>query len=96
MASSVQAPRRAYGTPNSSISSRIQPTPAPRITRPGARWSSVASIFAVSTGWRCGSTSTLVPRRAREVTAAASVSAVSGSRKSVEGDRGKSPVALYG
>src|SRR2546428_4921154 len=28
------------------ISSRIQPTPAPRMTRPGARRSSVASIFA--------------------------------------------------
>ena len=41
-----------------------------------------------------GSTSTLVPRRTREVTAAASVSAVSGSRKSVAGDSGKSPVAL--
>jgi len=37
IASSLQAPRRACGTPKSSISSFIQPTPAPSTTRPGAR-----------------------------------------------------------
>jgi hypothetical protein len=39
---------------------------------------------------------TLVPSAMRSVTAATSDSAVTGSRKSVVGGRGKSPVALYG
>ena len=37
IASSDQAPRSSKGAPRISISSRIQPTPAPRMTRPRER-----------------------------------------------------------
>ncbi len=40
------------GAESASNSSRSQPTPAPRITRPPDMTSSVASIFAVTTGLR--------------------------------------------
>ena len=96
IASSDQAPRSANGAPRSSISSRIQPTPAPRMTRPPERWSSVASALAASTGWRWGRTSTVVPSFARSVTPATMASAVSGSRKVASGASGNCPVSLYG
>ena len=61
MPSSMRRPRSRNGTPRASNSASIQPTPAPRISRPCDRFCSVASSFASGSGWRIGSTSTLVP-----------------------------------
>ena len=64
----VTSPRAAKGgAASASNSSRSQPTPAPRMTRPPESTSRVASIFAVVTGFRYGITRTLVPRRTRRV-----------------------------
>ena len=49
------------GAWSASNSSSIQPTPAPRMMRPPDITSRVASILAVTTGLRYGTTSTLVP-----------------------------------
>ena len=59
--SSVARPRSAKGgAPSASNSSFSQPTPQPTISRPLESTSIVASILAVSTGWRCGTTMTEV------------------------------------
>ena len=66
--SSVTAPRSSNGgAPSASNSSRSQPTPAPRITRPRERTSIVASILAATSGLRYGTTMTLIPSRVRVV-----------------------------
>ena len=75
MPSSMRRPRSRNGTPRASNSASIQPTPAPRINRPCDRFCSVASSLASGSGWRIGSTSTLVPSLTRCVHAAAPRSA---------------------
>ena len=57
-------------TPSSSISSCIQPAPAPTIKRPFESTSMVASILAVSMYCRCGTTITEVRNRSFDVTPA--------------------------
>jgi hypothetical protein len=79
--SSVTLPRSVKGGAWSvSNSSFIQPTPAPRIRRPPDITSSVASILAVTTGLRYGTTSTLVPIFTREVSPTSTPIIASGSR----------------
>ena len=64
MYSLVTAPRSwKGGSPKASNSSCIQPTPTPTMTRPWERTSSVANALAVTTGLRCGTIMTLVPKR---------------------------------
>ena len=48
--SRVRGARSAYGTPSNSNSSAIQPTPAPKITRPPDATSSEATTRAISNG----------------------------------------------
>ena len=79
-----------------SNSSRIQPTPQPRMTRPADSTSTVAIILAASTGLRWGSTITEVSSRALDVTPARKLSMVSCSRHSPVGPPANSPVSLYG
>jgi len=70
--SSLTAPRRLKsGAPSASNSSRSQPTPTPTVTRPRESTSMVASILAVSTGFRYGRIITLVTRRNERVRPAA-------------------------
>src|SRR5262245_17849846 len=66
MYSSVTGPRSSNGgAPSASNSSRSQPTPAPRMTRPFESTSVVASILAARRGLRYGITRTLIPSRTR-------------------------------
>ena len=85
MPSSMRRPRSWNGTPSAANSASIQPTPAPRISRPSDRLCNVASSFASGSGWRIGRTSTLVPSPTRRVAAAAQVSVRTGSQKIGEG-----------
>ena len=64
------------GPPSSAISSAIQPMPTPTVIRPFESTSSVASILADSTGWRCGSTNTEDSNRILLVALATKLSAV--------------------
>ncbi len=48
-------------------SSAIHPAPQPTVTRPPLSTSMLASILAVSTGGRCGTTITELSMRIREV-----------------------------
>src|SRR5687768_4340088 len=97
MYSSLTAPRLSYGgAPMASNSSRIQPTPQPTMSRPLESTSMVASILAVSTGGRCGTTMTEVSSRAVDVTPARKVRRVSCSRHSPDGLLTNEPLSLYG
>ncbi len=81
MNSSVTRPRSLKeGAFSAWNSSSIQPTPAPRMMRPPESTSMVASIFAVTTGFRYGMMRTLVPMRMRLVSAARCAMSGSGSR----------------
>ena len=66
--SRVREARCLYGTPSNSNSSSIQPTPAPKITRPPEATSSEATTRAMSSGCRYGTIVTLVPSRTVFVT----------------------------
>lgn len=78
--SSSTLPRCSKGaTAAAAYSSRDQPVPIPARTRPPLAASSEASERASWNGTCSGATSTLVPRRARSVAAAARVSETSGS-----------------
>jgi hypothetical protein len=90
--STVRAARSSKGMPTPSNSSRHQPTPAPRITRPPERWSAVARALAVWTGFRYGMTRTLVPTWIFWVMVRRYVTAVSGSSHGSSGPSGKAPV----
>ena len=70
MASSMRAPRVWKLSPSAWYSDSCQPTPTPSRIRPPDRVSSVLTCLATRVGWRCGSTSTSVPRVTRVVTAA--------------------------
>jgi len=59
--------------------------PAPTIRRPPLIASTLARWLASQTGLCCGTTSTLVPRRTRVVTAAAQLSVANGSRRNGDG-----------
>jgi hypothetical protein len=63
MISSVRLPRLVKSSPTQSNSSRIQPTPIPRVTRPPETRSSVTTSRAVRSGWCRGSMQTLVASR---------------------------------
>ena len=84
-------PRRAKSSPSASYSSRCQPTPTPRSTRPSDSWSRVATCLASSAAGRSGAMSTPVARRSRSVTAATAVSTVSDSSHGASGGVGKRP-----
>ena len=81
--SSMRPTRRSNGTPAAVNSARIggasAPIPMPRITRPSAIRSSVATWCASTTGLRSAGSSTAVPSATRRVRAAAAASSVSGS-----------------
>ena len=66
MYSSEAVPRLAYGgDPSAAISSAIQPTPMPTVTRPLESTSAVVSILAARMAGRCGTTITEVSSRMR-------------------------------
>ena len=71
--SSMRRPRSWNGTPRAANSASSQPTPTPRISRPSEKLCKVDNSLASGSGWRIGSTSTLVPSRTRLVTAATQV-----------------------
>ena len=73
MPSSMRRPRSLNGTPSAANSGSSQPTPTPMMSRPPERLCSVDNSLASGSGWRIGSTSTLVPSRTRSVTAATQV-----------------------
>jgi hypothetical protein len=71
--------RLAKGVPWSSISSRFQPPPMPKSTRPFESQSSVATLLASTIG-SCSTTRQMpVPSLMVEVTAAAAISDTKGS-----------------
>src|SRR2546425_23919 len=79
----LTAPRSSNGgAAMATNSSRIHPTPHPTMTRPWESTSIVASIFAVSTGGRCGRTRTAVSSFAEGVMPARKLSSASGFRYS--------------
>src|SRR5512134_1877034 len=95
MYSSLTAPRLSYGgAPIASNSSRIQPTPQPTMRRPLESTSMVASILAVRTGGRCGTTITEVSSLAEDVAAARKVRSVSCSIHSPDGLPMNVPLSL--
>ncbi len=65
--------------PSAANSSRIQPTPMPRRTRPCEIRSIVASSLASTSGLRYGTISTLVPMLTRSVRPAIAAITVIGS-----------------
>ena len=79
MPSSIRRPRSRNGAPSAANSASIQPTPAPRISRPSERFCNVANSLASGSGWRIGNTSTLVPSPILLVKAAAQVRVRTGS-----------------
>ncbi len=80
ISSSRAAPRSANGrTEAAAYSSCDQPVPKPATTRPPLAASSEARDLASWKGTCSGATSTLVPSRARSVTAAARARVTSGS-----------------
>jgi len=95
MYSSDAAPRLAYGgDPSAAISSSIQPTPMPTLSRPLESTSAVASILAARMTGRCGTTITDVSKRIRCVTAAAYVRHVICSKQKPVLTPGQSPLSL--
>ena len=86
-------PRRSKSTPSASYSSRCQPVPTPRSTRPPESTSSVATLLARSAAGRNGAMSTPVASRTDDVAAAMAVSAVSGSSQGASGGCGNRPHA---
>ena len=69
--------------PNASNSSRIQPAPSPRSSRPRRSRSIDATTRARSAGWRNALQRTRVPSRTRCVTAAIPARVVSGSSDAI-------------
>ncbi len=97
MYSSVTAPRSSNGgVPTASNSSFIQPAPMPSVRRPFDSTSSVASIFAVSTAGRCGTTITEVTIRNFDVCAAMNIAVVSCSWRSTRAPETNAPLSEYG
>ena len=95
MYSSLTVPRSSYaGAPIASNSSRIQPTPQPTMRRPLESTSSVASVFAVSTGGRCGSTRTDVSSFTVDVTPTKKLRSVSCSMHAPDGSLANVPLSL--
>src|SRR2546428_4329504 len=78
--SSVIAPRSLNGTDSMALSSAPQPAPTPSTTRPPLSASSDETILAVTTAWRYGTISTVVPSRTRLVAPATTDSVTSGSK----------------
>ena len=70
MDSSIRRPRVLKSTPRKSNSSRTQPAPAPRATRPLDRIEAVATDFATSKGCRSGKMWISVAKRSRLVATA--------------------------
>ena len=68
--------------------------PTPTVSRPFDSTSAVASIFAASTGGRCGNTITEVSRRMRVVTAATCAIVIDCSRHSPVSAAGQAPLSL--
>ena len=82
--------RLPAGTPWSASSSVFQPNPAPTVTRPPDRWSSVAIVFASVIGSDSTGRATAVPSLIRDVTAAAVASethGIEGAQIAVVGQR---------
>ena len=77
----MRAVRPSNGMPDASYSSRCQPVPTPRSSRPPETTSSVAAIFASRTAGRSGVISTPVASRMRDVAPAIADSMVSGSNQ---------------
>jgi hypothetical protein len=77
-----------------SNSSRIHPTPQPTMRRPLESTSTVASIFAVSTGGRCGSTMTEVSSFAEDVTPTRKLRSDNCSKHSPDGLPANVPLSL--
>src|SRR3970282_2121266 len=95
MYSSLTAPRGSkWGAPSAWNSSRSHPTPTPTVIRPWESTSIVASAFAVTTGFRCGTIMTLETRRRVRVLPA--MKAMSESCSSASPWPGKAPVTVYG
>ncbi len=92
MDSSVRAPRSRFGTPTAANSSSIQPEPTPSTIRPSDSRSSDASSWASTTGWRYGTTSTLVPIVIRSVAPATTPITAMGSSQSMPGENASSVV----
>jgi hypothetical protein len=86
--SSMRRPRPANRSPTAANSSAHHPAPTASTTRPPDSTSSVATVFATSSGSRIGRTSTLVPRRTRPVAPAITASVVNASRKPSSGPNG--------
>jgi len=70
------SPGERTGRPNASNSASLPPAPSPRISRPPESRSRVSAIFAITTGFRYGSPSTLDPTEMRDVEAAIHVRSV--------------------
>ena len=81
----MRRPLVSKGWPSASYSRLLHPIPAPTISRPPLIASTLARWLASQTGLCCGTTSTLVPRRTRDVTAAAQLSVANGSRRNGDG-----------
>jgi len=88
-ASSAWRPRVWKGAPRISSSSFHHPTPNPQMRRPFDSASMLASILAMSTGWRWPKMNTDEPSRARVVQTAAAARAVTASRYGRSGGCGK-------
>src|SRR5207244_3240240 len=73
MPSSIRRPRSRNGTPSAANSAAIQPTAAPRISRPSRQVLQRRQLLGEGQRGRIGRTSTLVPSPIRFVKAAAQV-----------------------
>jgi len=80
---SMSPTRRSLGTPNAFSSACVPgssaPGPIPKMTRPSARRSSVATACAIEMGFRSSGKRTAVPSATRFVAPATAASRVSGS-----------------
>ena len=86
-------PRREKSMPSASYSSRCQPVPTPRSSRPRESTSSVAACLASSTAGRSGAIKMPVARRTRAVADATAASTMSGSYHGASGGTGNVPHA---
>ena len=84
-------PRAAKSSPSASYSSRCQPVPTPRSSRPCESTSSVAACFASNTAGRSGAMRMPVANRTRVVAAAIAASTVIGSSQGASGGVGNLP-----
>ena len=73
-------PRSTKDTPSRALSAATQPAPIPSTTRPPESASSEDTILAVTTAFRYGTMSTVVPSRTRLVAPARTPSVTSGSK----------------